>query len=259
MSRLFRLLQERFKAHRATITGRKSPMPKGPRRASQRINTVNEKPLHAALKEWYGEPGDQFEVSVDGFLVDIVRGKLLIEIQTRNFAAIKQKITKLTLHHPVRLVYPIAQLKWIVRLADSGQDDLGRRKSPKRGVFEDVFGELVSFPTLLCNPNFTIEVLLIQEKDIRRQSSRGWRRKEWVTQQRQLLNVVQRRVFKTPADMSALIPSAMAEPFTTSELASAIGKPRSLGQQMAYCLREMGAIVPVGKRGNAILYKRVVA
>jgi hypothetical protein len=235
-------------------------MTKEPRKPSHTINTANEKPLHAALKEWYGEPGDQFEVSVDAFLVDIVRGKLLIEIQTQNFAAIKQKMTKLTLHHPVRLVYPIAQLKWIVRLADGGQHDLGRRKSPKRGAFEDVFGELVSFPRLLCNPNFTIEVLLIQEKEIRRhQASRGWRRKEWATQQRQLLNVVQRHVFETPADMSALIPSAMAEPFTTSELASAIGKPRSLAQQMAYCLREMGAILPVGKRGNAILYKRAVA
>jgi hypothetical protein len=160
----------------------------------------------------------------------------------------------------VRLVYPIAQVKWIVRLADGGQDDLGRRKSPKRGAFENVFEELVSLPRLLCNPNFTIEVLLIQEKEIRRQEgSRGWRRKEWTTQQRQLLDVVQRRVFETPADMSALIPSSVAEPFTTSELASAIGKPHSLGQQMAYCLREMGAIVPVGKRGNAILYRRAVA
>ena len=46
------------------------------------IGTLNEKPLHAALKDWCARPGDQFEVFVDGFVVDIVRGNLLIEIQT---------------------------------------------------------------------------------------------------------------------------------------------------------------------------------
>jgi hypothetical protein len=67
---------------------------------------------------------------------------------------------------------------------------------------------------------------------------------------------VGQRLFETPADVGALIPSALAEPFTTSDLAAAIGKPRRLAQKMAYCLREMGATEPVGKRGNAILYIR---
>ncbi len=52
------------------------------------IGTLNEKPLHAALKEYYAKPDDQFEVSVDGFVIDIVQGDLLIEIQTGNFASI---------------------------------------------------------------------------------------------------------------------------------------------------------------------------
>ena len=52
-----------------------------------RIGLINEKPLHASLKQWYARPGDRFEVPVDGFVIDIVRDNLLIEIQTRNFAA----------------------------------------------------------------------------------------------------------------------------------------------------------------------------
>ena len=50
------------------------------------IGLLNEKPLHASLKQWYARPGDRFEVAVDGFVIDIVRDDLLIEIQTRNFA-----------------------------------------------------------------------------------------------------------------------------------------------------------------------------
>ena len=38
---------------------------------SNHISTLNEKPLHAGLKEWYARPGDRIEVPVDGFLIDI--------------------------------------------------------------------------------------------------------------------------------------------------------------------------------------------
>ena len=72
---------------------------------------------------------------MDGFHIDIVRGKLLIEIQTTNFSSIKSKLNTLTKKHPVQLVYPIAQEKLIGRLAADGITQLGRRKSPKKGNF----------------------------------------------------------------------------------------------------------------------------
>jgi hypothetical protein len=227
------------------------------RETAHQIGTLNENPLHAALKTWYAQPGDRIEVPVDGFIIDIVRGELLVEIQTRNFSSIKRKMATLTAHRPVRLVYPIAREKWIVKLKGEGPGRLSRRKSPKRGAFEHVFAELVRFPDLVPNPNFSLEVLLIQEEEARRyDGKRGWRRKGWVTHERRLLEVVGGRLFETVADMRALIPADLAEPFTTAELAAAIGKPRWLAQKMAYCLREMGAVEPVGKCGNAILYSR---
>ena len=236
---------------RVTATSKK------PQTALHRVAVLNEKPLHAALKEWYAQPGDRLELSVDGFVVDIVRGHLLVEIQTGNFAAIKRKLAKLTVRHPVRLVYPIARDKWIVKLAEDGHGQLSRRKSPKRGAIEHVFEELVSFPELLLNPNFSIELLLIQEEEIRRYDAiRGWRRKGWVTYERQLLRVMERRLFRVPADIGTLVPSALSEPFTTSDLALAIAKPRRLAQKMVYCLRLMGCITQTGKIGNAILYSR---
>jgi hypothetical protein len=44
-------------------------------------------------------------------VIDIVRDDLLIEIQTRNFAAINAKLRKLTRSYEVRLVYPVVQEK----------------------------------------------------------------------------------------------------------------------------------------------------
>jgi hypothetical protein len=221
------------------------------------IGSLNEKPLHAALKAWYAEPSDRLEVPVEGFIVDIVRGDLLIEIQTRGFASLKRKLLQLTAHHPLRLVHPIAREKWIVRLEKGGAGQLGRRKSPKRGTIEQLFQELVSFPKLIAQPNFSIDVLLIQEEEIRRQGERrSWRRRGWTTQERRLLQVVGRRRFETPTDLGDLIPPDLVEPFTTSDLARAIAQPRRLAQRMAYCLRELGIIAPDGKQGNAVLYVR---
>lgn len=225
--------------------------------SAHQISTYNEKPLHAALKAWYARPGDGIEVNVDGFVIDIVREGLLIEIQTASLASLKRKLPALVEDHRVRLVFPVPREKWIVKLAEDGHSAPSRRKSPKRGKIEDLFRELVSFPSLLAHPNFSLEVLLIQEEEVRRfDSTRAWRRRGWVTEERRLLQVLDQARFATPADLSELLPPELEEPFTTSELATAIARPRRLAQRMAYCLREMGEIEAVGKQGNAILYVR---
>lgn len=68
------------------------------------IGLLNERPLHASLKQWYAQPGDQFEVAVDGFVIDIVRDDLLLEIQTGSFASIKSKLATLVQSHQIRLI-----------------------------------------------------------------------------------------------------------------------------------------------------------
>ena len=133
------------------------------------IGTLNEKPLHAALKAYYAQPGDRFEVPVDQFHIDLVRGDLLVEFQTAGFGAMRRKLDALLPNHPVRLVHPIAETKWIVKLDRTGTKELYRRKSPKKGCVDDLFEELVSLPTLLANENFSLEVLMIHEEDVRRE------------------------------------------------------------------------------------------
>ena len=219
------------------------------------IGTMQERSLHAALKSWYAEPGDRLEQPVDGFIVDICRGELLIEIQTRNLASIKRKLAALTARHPVRLVYPIPQEKWVVRLAPDGLTVLSRRKSPKRGRPIQLFEELVSCPELAAHPNFALEVLLTREAEIRREvvglrrSRRGWLRYD-----RELLGVLSRLTFADPTDYHVFLPRGLADPFTARDLARALDEPCYLAQKVMYCLRKMGAVAVVGKKGNSILY-----
>jgi hypothetical protein len=219
------------------------------------IGLLNEKPLHASLKQWCARPGDRFEVDVDGFVIDLVRDDLLMEIQTRNFACIKSKLINLARLHRVRLIYPIVQEKWIVRLARDDCGKVTRRKSPRTGRVEDLFGEMVSFPELMCNPNFSLAVLLIREEEARRyEGKRRWSTRGWATQERRLLAVAGQRLFEKPTDWLALVPQGL-KAFTANDMAAAIGIGVRLAQQMAYCLRKAGAVKLISKRGRANLYR----
>ncbi len=220
------------------------------------IGTLREKPLHASLKRWYAREGDRVEVPVDGFVIDLVREDLLIEVQTRGFSSMKQKVTTLLGGgHRVRIVHPIPVDKWIVKV-DSDGTALSRRLSPRHGVPTDVFAELVSFPDLLTHPQLDVEVLLTIEEEYRVHTpDRSWRRKGWTVLERRLIDVVDTLLLGHTEGLTALLPDDLPETFTTADLAEKLGRPRRAAQQMAYCLRNAGAIAAVGKQGNAVTYQ----
>jgi hypothetical protein len=231
------------------------PPPTNPK--PSHIGTLNERSLHADLKSWYEEEGDRFEVPVEGFIADIVRGDLIIEIQTGSTSALRRKLAALLARHPVRLALPIAARKTIVRIDDLGRRT-GMRRSPRRGDWIEVFGELISLRNLLGDPNLTVDVLLIHEEEIRCPTRRR-RWKDWTVHDRRLVEVVDCVTFQDPIDYLAFIPASLEEPFTTGELAAAIGRPQSMAQKVAYTLRHLGSLRVVGKRGNAFLYEREIA
>lgn len=218
------------------------------------IGTLGEKSLHAALKEWYAQPGDRFEVPVENFVVDIVRDDRLIEIQTRHLYHMKRKLKRLLPDYPVTVIYPIARDKWIVRQTAEGEP-VSRRKSPKHGQVIHLFSEVVRLPQLLLHPNLSLLVLLTQQEEVLRDDGQGsWRRRHWSVHDQRLLTVLQQVRLETPVDFLNLLPGNLEEPFTNRELASALDCQISLAQRMTYTLRHMGLLSADSKRGNALLH-----
>lgn len=217
------------------------------------VGTLNEKALHAQLKDWYSLPGDLREVPVDGFVIDLVRGHQLIEIQTRNLGAMRRKLEVLTVDHPVHILYPVATRKWLTKIDEQGEI-VERRKSPKRQGVLDVFAELVSLPTLLDRDNLTLEVVLIEEDELRRhEPGTRWRTRGWATLERRLVSVSNTVLLDGNDALVRLLP-ALSDGWTTEELAQSAGISRRLAQQIAYCLRKSGRASLVGKQGNASVY-----
>jgi len=221
------------------------------------INTYNEKSLHADLKQWYARAEDRLEIKMDGYIIDLVRGDLLVEIQTGSFSPLKRKLARLLESHPVRLVYPIPAEKWIVMRSLKDDEPPRKRKSPKRGCAEHIFAQTVYIPHLMQYDNFSLEVLFTREEEFRRPVEKKHRRsKGWVTEERRLLDVIGSQVFYTAGDLLALLPAGLPETFTVRDLARAMRQRLTLAQKAVYTLREMGVIVPSGRKGRAFLYSR---
>lgn len=220
------------------------------------VGTLRETPLHAALKRWYADDGDRFEQPVDGYVIDVVQGGTLVEIQTSGFSAMKAKLEQLLADHDVRIVHPIAVDKWILKINEDGEV-ASRRMSPKHGTAVDLFAELVSFPHLVAHPRLSIDVVLTREEELRtHHPGKAWRRRGWVIEHRRLVEVVDHRTYESPGDLAALLPGDLPSRFTTADIADAVGCRRRIAQQMAYCLRHLDVIEMVDKRGNAIVYSR---
>ncbi|MFZ7137204.1 MAG: hypothetical protein ACOWW1_02115 [archaeon] len=219
---------------------------------------MTEYSLHMDIKEWYSGASNQVEVKVDDFIIDVINKEgLLIEIQTRNLSAIKNKLRKLLEENKVRLVYPIAKMKWIVHVSESGEF-IRKRKSPKKGKLTDLFVELVHLPSLMIHENFSFEVLLIEEEETRSDDGKGsWRRKGISIKDRKLVKIFDRVVFENKTDFLKILPEDLDENFTNKILAKKMGISNRLAQKITYCLRKMNVLTVVGKKRRELILKIV--
>ncbi|HBN76206.1 MAG TPA: hypothetical protein DD473_10385 [Planctomycetaceae bacterium] len=212
--------------------------------------------LHQQLKSRYCLPGSSTEQQLGAYRIDVVQGEHLIEVQCSSLAAIRDKIRELSPDYEMTVVKPIIRKRYITQRKWS--QTLGRRLSPKSGSWMNIFEEMVHFVTVFPQPRLTLELLLIDIDEIRRPPKKRWSRKGYRVEDRKLLEVIDQRILRVPADLYSLLPTRLPEQFSTSEIAGTLQVTRSFAQQIAYCLRESGAAEAIGKTGNAIQYQKVL-
>lgn len=217
------------------------------------IGTLNESALHKSLKELYAKDGDEIECPVDDYIVDIKQKDRIVEIQTSNLHRAVPKLYDLLRDHVLHLVYPIAVRTTISKTLENGT--LQQRKSPKRRTIIDIFAALISGPEIILNPNFSLEVPLIHEEQVRvYDGSRGWRNRHWLIVDRKLIEPLDIHLFNDADDLWSLFEKRMSSTFTTKHISESMCITRRLAQQAVYCLRRCGVISAVGKERNEIIY-----
>jgi hypothetical protein len=220
------------------------------------LSTYREGSLHASLKAMYARPGDRVEHNVSGFVIDVARDDLLVEIQTASFSSAARKLRRLVDDHAILLVYPLPLERWLVKV-DADGAVLSRRRSPKRGHLVDLFDQLVSFPELVTHPNFEIDVVAITEEEIRGPVPDGARYRyprDWWRLDRRLIDVMETRHVAQPSDLRLLAPD-LPDRFTSADVAACARRTRRVAMRTVYCLAKSGAARAVGKRGRLLEYE----
>ncbi|MDR3636610.1 MAG: hypothetical protein P4L84_22600 [Isosphaeraceae bacterium] len=211
--------------------------------------------LHRQIKDVFGVgAGGRTEVVLHGFRIDAVSAEgELIEVQSGALGPLRGKLRRLLAGHRVRVIKPVVLSRRLVRRARRDGADLSSRLSPKRGAVLDVFDDLIGLRAVFPHPNLSLEVWGVEIDEVRI-PRRRW--PGYVVVDRRLRAVAGKTVLRDPAELWGLLPSELADPFTTSDLADSLRRPLAFAQRVAYCLRHAGAARSLGKRGRFQLYAR---
>ena len=219
------------------------------------IGTLSEKTVHAILKNYYEPDEDHQEIPIENYVADIYRDGEIIEIQTRQFNRMRDKLNTFLSLYPVTIIYPIPRQKWLIWIDEESGELSQKRKSPSRGTPYIAFEELYKIKMYLKDPNLRIKLVMMDIEEYKMLN--GWskdKKKGSTRYDRIPLEIVEEIDIKCREDYMQLVPYELPAEFTSKEFASSAHINISLAQTALNILYHVGILTRIGKRGNQYLY-----
>lgn len=239
--------QERFKEAKNKIIGVD--------RQRLGIGTLSEKTVHAIMKNYYEPDEDKQEIPIENYVADIYADGEIIEIQTRQFDKLRNKLNVFLPLYPVTIVYPIPREKWLIWIDEDSGELSEKRKSPKKGNLYMIFPELYKIKMHLLNPNLRLKPVLLDMEEYKLLN--GWskdKKKGSTRYDRIPMQIVEEVEINCIADYMQFVPYELPEEFTVKQFAKAAHITTSLASVTLNILYHVGTVERVGKQGNAYVY-----
>lgn len=224
-------------------------------RQRQGIGTLSEKSVHAVLKNYYEPDEDRQEIPIENYVADIYTGNEIIEIQTRNFNTMRDKLRAFLPLYRVTIVYPIPREKWLIWIDEESGELSNKRRSPKRGNSYIVFEELYKIKMFIRDPNLRLKLVFVDVEEYRLLN--GWsqdKKKGSTRYDRIPVSLVEEVDIERLEDYMQFVPYELEEPFTVKDFAKAAHIPSRLAQVVVNILYHVEVLQRVGKEGRAFLY-----
>ncbi len=220
------------------------------------IGTLSEKSIHAILKNYYEPDEEHQEIPVENYVADIYRDGEIIEIQTRQFNKLRDKLSVFLPLYKVTVVYPVSKEKWLITMdAETGLLH-NMRRSPAKGNRYTVFPELYKIKMFLRNPNLKLRLVLLRIEEYRLINNSGWDKTALSdTYDKIPTNLEEEIEINCKEDYMQFIPDGLKGPFTSKEFAAAAHIPSSLAQSVLNILYYVRIVTRVGKDGKQYLYE----
>ena len=220
------------------------------------IGTLSEKTVHAILKNYYEPDEDRQEIPIENYVADIYSDGEIIEIQTRQFNKLRDKLQTFLSLYPVTVVYPIPREKWLIWIDEESGELSKKRKSPAKGNPYVAFAELYKSKMYLKDYNLRLRLVLIDMEEYRLLN--GWskdKKKGSTRYDRIPTQLVEEVEINCPEDYMQFVPYELEDDFTTKDFAKAAHIPVNLAQTVLNILFFVGTVERVGKQGRAYLYR----
>lgn len=212
------------------------------------IGTYQEYSLHEDLKNYYKTETGSVEVKVENYIIDVVNDHHLLEIQTRNFSQIREKLQNLlALGYTVTLVHPIYEQK-LFRTTNGEKQSV--RTSPKKDNLLAMFNELVYITDLFSYSNFSLEIVFTKVEIIRKKLKTN----KYKVFDKKLLAITRKVHFTKPEDFLFIIPYDLQTRLTTKNLMARLGIPYPLASKMVYFFAKTKLLRIIQKEGNLKIY-----
>lgn len=220
------------------------------------IGTLSEKTVHAILKNYYEPDEDKQEIPIENYVADIYKDGEIIEIQTRQFNRMRDKLTAFLPQYPVTIVYPIPREKWLIWIDEESGELSNKRKSPAKGNSYLAFKELYKIKMFLKDPNLRLKLVLMDMEEYRLLN--GWskdKKKGSTRYDRIPTEIVEEINICCIQDYMQFVPYELPEQFTTKDFAKTAHIPVSLAGVVVNILHHLEIIKRVGKEGKSFLYE----
>ena len=160
----------------------------------------------------------------------------------------------------MRIVHPIAHIKWL-RWMDTETGELTERhRSPKKGSVKDIARELYWLLPYLAEQRLTLCLPLLEIEETRLLDGWGNGGKRGSSRyDRFALALCDEIVLSSPEDYAAAFlppPDRLPSPFTAAGYAKASGLRGKAVYSMLRMLTDLGFLVPAEKRGRAATWER---
>lgn len=226
---------------------------------SRGVGTLNEKTIHAVLKNYYSPDTLYHEIKVGNYVADILIGHQILEIQTRNFNTMRKKLDAFLPNYDVTIVYPIAYIKWLCWINDETGEVSSKRKSPKKGTIYSIIPELYRLKNYLTHPNLHFILTFLNVEEYRllngwsHDKKRGSSRHDGIPTE--LIGEIH---LHTLADYEQFLPCDLPSVFTTKDYQKHAKVSQRIAGTALNILYHLGLVVRTGKKGNAFLYERAI-
>lgn len=247
------------------------------------IGTLGEKQMHAAIKRFICPDDSCHEIKIDGsalcinqendekdndtdgktvkkkkrrFVADVMMGDTIYEIQTGSLAPLREKIEWILENttYKVAVIHPIAETTWLNYISDKTGQVERRQKSPKKGKFTDIAGDLYYMREFIGNPRFSLLLLMMEAEQYKKKAEKSRRHSKYQKYELIPVSLLRAHLLRTTEDYRAFVPEGLPEPFCVKHYSALSGIRGRDAYSIVKTLVYLGFFKESGKLGRATAY-----